>query len=114
MITNLIKLLIVLHASRCTGTEQDVSEIGYNALKRLNAISSARVILFRHVRWWTGLQPCPVNNGVSVDLIRQGEVFRGLIEIAVGNCSEIGLADFFSPLFIVDMTRDFTLLFVDN
>lgn len=37
--------------------EQDVSEIGYNALKRLNAISSPRVILFRHVRWWTGPPP---------------------------------------------------------
>lgn len=72
MITNLIKLLIVLHAPHCAGTEQDVSEIGYNALKRLNAISSVRVILFCHVRWWTGLQPWPVNNGVSVDLIRQG------------------------------------------
>ena len=52
--------------------EQDVSEIGRNALKRLNTISSARVILFRHVRWWTGPRPGPVNNGVSVDLIRQG------------------------------------------
>lgn len=113
MITNLIKLPIVLHALRCTSTKKDLSEMGYNALKRVNAISSARVILFRHVRWWTGPQPWPVNNGVSVDLIRQGEVFRGLIEIAVGNCSEMGLPDF-SPLFTVGMMRDFTLLFVDN
>lgn len=37
----------------------------------------------------------PVNNGVSVDLIRRGEVFRGLIEIAAGNCSEMSLPDFF-------------------
>lgn len=72
LITNLIKLPIVLHAPCCTGTEQDVSEIGYNALKRLNAISSVSVILFRHVRWWKGPQPWSVNNGFSVDLIRRG------------------------------------------
>lgn len=50
-----------------------------------------------------GPKPWPVNNGISVDLISWEEAFRGLIEIAVGNCSEIGLPDFFllfpPPLF---------------
>lgn len=72
LITNLIKLLIVLHVLRCVSTKQDLSEMGYNAVKRLNAISSRGSNSVSSCQVVAGPQTQPVNNSVSVDLIRQG------------------------------------------
>lgn len=67
LITNLIRPPIVLHASRCVRAESDPSGAGY-AVKRLNAI------FFRlgNSVWPRQVADGAVNNGVSVDLNRQG------------------------------------------
>lgn len=67
MITNWIKPPIVLHASRCVSAEPEPSGTGSDVKK-------AQRNFFREGNsvWPRQVVDGAVNNGVSVDLIRQG------------------------------------------